>query len=132
VHTTLKCAGPHQCGDELRLGRPQGRVSGSSDGFFLRGPAAGREGGGARRQRFESVVEEEGKLNVDNEDDVTPAPIVCEYCGGTVPQVALRVASLDGTTLVVTVAQRGLVREVKRLVGQVRERSEQRESPKTD
>jgi hypothetical protein len=26
---------------------------------------------------------------------------------------------LDGTTLVVTVAQRGLVREVKRLVGQV-------------
>jgi hypothetical protein len=27
---------------------------------------------------------------------------------------------LDGTTLVVTVAQRGLVREVKRLVGQVR------------
>jgi hypothetical protein len=27
---------------------------------------------------------------------------------------------LDGTTLVVTVAQRGLVREVKRLVAQVR------------
>ena len=39
---------------------------------------------------------------------------------GPVPQVSLRVASLDGTTLVVTVAQRGLVREVKRLVGQVR------------
>jgi hypothetical protein len=27
---------------------------------------------------------------------------------------------MDGTTLEVTVAQRGLVREVKRLVGQVR------------
>ena len=39
---------------------------------------------------------------------------------GPVPQVSLRVASLDGTTLVVTVAQRGLVREVKRLVAQVR------------
>jgi hypothetical protein len=45
--------------------------------------------------------------------------LVCEHCGGPVPQVSLRVASLDGTTLVVTVAQRGLVREVKRLVGQV-------------
>ena len=51
----------------------------------------------------------------DSDDDA----IVCEHCGGPVPQVSLRVASLDGTTLVVTVAQRGLVREVKRLVGQV-------------
>ena len=52
----------------------------------------------------------------DSDDDA----IVCEHCGGPVPQVSLRVASLDGTTLVVTVPQRGLVREVKRLVGQVR------------
>ena len=52
----------------------------------------------------------------DSDDDA----IVCEHCGGPVPQVSLRVASLDGTTLVVTVAQRGLVREVKRLVAQVR------------
>ena len=59
------------------------------------------------------------KLDVDNGADESPAPIVCEHCGGPVPQVSLRVASLDGTTLVVTVAQRGLVREVKRLVGQV-------------
>ena len=51
----------------------------------------------------------------DSDDDA----IVCEHCGGPVPQVSLRVAGLDGTTLVVTVAQRGLVREVKRLVGQV-------------
>ena len=51
----------------------------------------------------------------DSDDDA----IVCEHCGGPLPQVSLRVASLDGTTLVVTVAQRGLVREVKRLVGQV-------------
>ena len=49
-----------------------------------------------------------------------PAPIVCEHCDGPVPQVSLRVASLDGTTLVVMVAERGLVREVKRLVAQVR------------
>ena len=59
------------------------------------------------------------KLDADNGADESPAPIVCEHCGGPVPQVSLRVASLDGTTLVVTVAQRGLVREVKRLVGQV-------------
>ena len=52
----------------------------------------------------------------DSDDDA----IVCEHCGGPLPQVSLRVASLDGTTLVVTVAQRGLVREVKRLVAQVR------------
>ena len=58
-------------------------------------------------------------LDADNGGDESPAPIVCEHCGGPVPQVSLRVASLDGTTLVVTVAQRGLVREVKRLVGQV-------------
>jgi hypothetical protein len=45
---------------------------------------------------------------------------ICEHCGGAVPEVSLRVACVDGTTLEVTVAQRGLVREVKRLVGQVR------------
>ena len=55
-----------------------------------------------------------------DESDADDAAIVCEHCGGPVPQVSLRVASLDGTTLVVTVAQRGLVREVKRLAGQVR------------
>ena len=59
------------------------------------------------------------KLDADDGGDESPAPVVCEHCGGPVPQVSLRVASLDGTTLVVTVAQRGLVREVKRLVGQV-------------
>ena len=60
------------------------------------------------------------KLDADNGADESSVPIVCEHCGGPVPQVSLRVASLDGTTLVVTVAQRGLVREVKRLVAQVR------------
>ena len=59
------------------------------------------------------------KLDADNGGDESPAPVVCEHCGGPVPEVSLRVASLDGTTLVVTVAQRGLVREVKRLVAQV-------------
>ena len=59
--------------------------------------------------------------DADESDDADDdAAAVCEHCGGAVPQVSLRVASLDGTTLVVTVAQRGLVREVKRLVAQVR------------
>ena len=58
----------------------------------------------------------------DEEADDDPVAVVCEHCGGTVPEVSLRVASLDGTTLDVRVAQRGLVLEVKRLVGQVRGR----------
>ena len=62
------------------------------------------------------------KLDADNGGDESPAPIVCEHCGGAVPEVSLRVACLDGTTLDVRVAQRGLVLEVKRLVGQVRSR----------
>ena len=58
----------------------------------------------------------------DEESDDDPVVVVCEHCGGAVPEVSLRVASLDGTTLDVRVAQRGLVLEVKRLVGQVRGR----------
>jgi hypothetical protein len=58
----------------------------------------------------------------DEEADDDPVAVVCEHCGGTVPEVSLRVACLDGTTLDVRVAQRGLVLEVKRLVGQVRSR----------
>jgi hypothetical protein len=60
------------------------------------------------------------KRNTASDADESEADydtIVCEHCGGAVPQVSLRVASLDGTTLVMTVAQRGLAREVKRLVG---------------
>ena len=53
------------------------------------------------------------------EGDAVPG-LVCEHCGGAVPEISLRVACLDGTTLELTVAQRGLVREVKRSVGQVR------------
>ena len=52
--------------------------------------------------------------------DAAAVAVICEHCGGAVPEVSLRVACMDGTTLEVTVAQRGLVREVKRLVGQVR------------
>ena len=55
-----------------------------------------------------------------DESDADDVALICEHCGGVVPEVSLRVASLDGTSLDVTVAQRGLVREVKRLVGQVR------------
>ena len=53
------------------------------------------------------------------EGDAVPG-VICEHCGGAVPEISLRVACMDGTTLELTVAQRGLVREVKRVVGQVR------------
>jgi hypothetical protein len=57
----------------------------------------------------------------DNGDESdTDAALICEHCGGVMPEVSLRVASLDGTTLELTVPQRELVREVKRAVGQVR------------
>jgi hypothetical protein len=57
-----------------------------------------------------------------DESDADYVALICEHCGGVVPEVSLRVACLDGTTLelTVTVPQRGLVREVKRAVGQVR------------
>jgi hypothetical protein len=57
----------------------------------------------------------------DEQSEDGPVVAVCEHCGGAVPEISLRVASLDGTTLVVTVAQRGLVCEVKRLLGQARD-----------
>jgi hypothetical protein len=55
-------------------------------------------------------------------DGDADAAVVCEHCGGPgypVPQISLRVACMDGSTLHVTVPQRGAVREVKRVVGQV-------------
>jgi hypothetical protein len=64
------------------------------------------------------------KMGTDSgvaEDDSVPG-VICEHCGGAVPEISLRVACLDGTTLDVRVAERGLVREVKRTVGQVRDR----------
>ena len=58
----------------------------------------------------------------DGDESDVDVKAICEHCGGVVPEVSLRVASLDGTTLELTVPQRGLVREVKRMVGQVRGR----------
>ena len=55
-----------------------------------------------------------------DESDAPVAEVICEHCGGAVPKISLRVACMGGTTLDVTVAQRGLVCEVKRVVGQVR------------
>jgi hypothetical protein len=64
--------------------------------------------------------------DVSDEDD---DGAVCEHCGGPVPQISLRVASLGGTTLAVAVAQRGLVREAKRLIGQVGSQSSESTEP---
>jgi hypothetical protein len=69
-----------------------------------------------------STHKKKRKLGDDSgaaEGDAVPG-LFCEHCGGAVPEMSLRVACMDGTTLELTVAQRGLVREVKQSVGQVR------------
>jgi hypothetical protein len=72
-----------------------------------------------KKQKQKQKQHSDGSGSDEEADDATAATI-CEHCGGAVPEVSLRVASLDGTSLDVRVAQRGLVLEVKRLVGQVR------------
>jgi hypothetical protein len=56
---------------------------------------------------------------VKSTDALAVAPGVATAVA-VVSEVSLRVACLDGTTLDVTLPERGLVREVKRIVGQVR------------
>jgi hypothetical protein len=70
-----------------------------------------------KKKRKRNAASDDG-----DESDADDVALICEHCGGVVPEVSLRVASLDGTTLELTVPQRGLVREVKRMVGQVRGR----------
>ena len=64
--------------------------------------------------RLSNPSEKKRKLRDDSD-----AGTICDHCGSAVPEVSLRVACLDGTTLEVTIPERGLVQEVKRLVGQV-------------
>jgi len=71
-----------------------------------------------KKKRKRNAASDDGGDESDDDD----VALICEHCGGVVPEVSLRVASLDGTTLELTVPQRGLVREVKRAVGQVRGR----------
>ena len=89
--------------------------------FFAARLAQGDSGGDSSQPS----KKKKRKLRDDDDDeaedeDAAAVAVICEHCGGAVPEVSLRVACMDGTTLEVTVAQRGLVREVKRLVGQVR------------
>ena len=90
--------------------------------FFAARLAQGDSGGDSSQPSKKK--QKKRKLRDDDdeeaEDEDAAAVAICEHCGGAVPEVSLRVACMDGTTLEVTVAQRGLVREVKRLVGQVR------------
>ena len=91
--------------------------------FFAARLAQGDSGGDSSQP---SKKKKKRKLRDDDDgagdEDAAAVAVICEHCGGAVPEVSLRVACMDGTTLEVAVAQRGLVREVKRLVGQVRTR----------
>ena len=83
---------------------------------------AATDDGGESSPPSKNANKKKRKLGADSgaaEGDAVPG-LVCEHCLGAVPEISLRVACLDGTTLELTVAQRGLVREVKRAVGQVR------------
>ena len=84
---------------------------------------------GAAATPVDAVVRSEGpsqpsKKRKQSEDASAlmsaAAVVVCDHCGGVVPEITLRVASLDGVSLDVTVPQRGLVSDAKRVVGQVR------------
>jgi hypothetical protein len=90
--------------------------------FFAARLAQGDSGGDSSQPSKKKKKKRKLRDDDDEAEDEDPAAVavVCEHCGGAVPEVSLRVACMDGTTLEVTVAQRGLVREVKRLVGQVR------------
>jgi hypothetical protein len=68
----------------------------------------------------ESGVNTANAVVTTAENAVDTAVVVCEHCGGTVPECEIRVACFDGTTLVLSVPQLGLVHEVKRRIGQVR------------
>ena len=64
-----------------------------------------------------TLRDDAGAANVTIRDVILA--VVCEHCGGAVSQVSLHVVSMDGVTLDVTVPQWGLVRDIKRFVGQV-------------
>ena len=90
--------------------------------FFAARLAQGDSGGDSGQPSKKKRKLRDDGSGSDEESDDDPVAVVCEHCGGAVPEVSLRVACLGGTTLDVRVAQRGLVLEVKRLVGQVRGR----------
>jgi hypothetical protein len=75
-----------------------------------------------KKKKRKRKLGDDGSGSDEETYDRDPVAVVCEHCGGAVPEVSLRVACLDGSSLDVRVAQRGLVLEVKRLVGQVRGR----------
>ena len=91
--------------------------------FFAARLAQGDSGGDSSqpsKKKKKRKLRDDDDEAEDEDEDAAAVAVICEHCGGAVPEVSLRVACMDGTTLEVTVAQRGLVREVKRLVGQVR------------
>ena len=91
--------------------------------FFAARLAQGDSGGDSsqpsKKKKKKRKLRDDDEAEAEDKDAAAVA-VICEHCGGAVPEVSLRVACMDGTTLEVAVAQRGLVREVKRLVGQVR------------
>ena len=97
---------------EARL--PDAKAAAVVDGESNADPQPSKKKRKRRKKRKHNTASDDGGNESDGDVES-----ICEHCGGVVPEVSLRVASLDGTTLELTVPQRGLVREVKRAVGQV-------------
>ena len=59
------------------------------------------------KKKKKRKLRDDGSGSDEEADDGDPVEVVCEHCGGAVPEVSLRVACLDGTTLDARVAQSG-------------------------
>jgi hypothetical protein len=63
------------------------------------------------KAKFESAGESAG-------ESAAREPLLCDTCGGTIPEVSIRVVSMDGSSLAMNMPQRGFVRDVRRTIGQ--------------
>jgi hypothetical protein len=123
VHSTLSALVTTQAAASSAWSEYESILLDAETQAFFAARLAQGDSGGDSSQPSKKKKKKKRKLRDDDDaadEDAAAVAVICEHCGGAVPEVSLRVACMDGTTLEVAVAQRGMVREVKRLVGQVR------------
>ena len=87
-------------------------AAGGGDGDGDGGGDSGGGGGGPPSKKRKTTES-------DPAESVPDVAAVCEHCGGVIPNVTIRVACLDGTTLNLTVPERSHVTDVKCMLGKV-------------